>query len=163
MDNQNNMYNNMQNTNNRMETPAEKRAGNIWSLISLLCVIFSGLATVIIMFFAGALSAVVEIITGTGLSSVNDGIFDIAFTLGIFASIILLIAALVIIIFVRVKYPKNTFGKVLMWIYIVFFAIFIIIIAAIIISCGLACGSCAESCEGCGQMGRIIVEGYKLC
>ena len=70
---------------------------------------------------------------------------------------------MVIIIYVRVKYPKNTFGKVLMWIYIVMFVLYIITMAVIIIACGIACSACIDECEKCGQMGMIVIERLMLC
>lgn len=163
MDNQNNMYNNIPNMNPKGETPEEKKAGNMWSMVSLLCAIFSRVVTLGILAITGTLSAIMNTIMGMDTSFMNDRTNAIAGMLGGVASTALLIAALVIIIYVRVKYPKNTFGKVLMWIYIVLFAIFIIIIAAAIIACGVACGACVDAIEGCGRMGRVIIEGYKLC
>ena len=45
---------------------------------------------------------------------------------------------------VRVKYPKNTFGKVLMWIYIV--EIILAIISVVLLF--LMCMACANSIDG---------------
>ncbi|MGN0352529.1 MAG: hypothetical protein ACI4ES_12845 [Roseburia sp.] len=58
------------------------------------------------------------------------------------------IAALVLMIVARVKYPKNVFAKVLMWVYIAIAAVSIIAIAVFIIACGVAIGSCLASCQG---------------
>ena len=38
------------------------------------------------------------------------------------------IAAIVLMIYVRVTYPKNTFGKILMWVYIAFFVLTVVAI-----------------------------------
>lgn len=58
------------------------------------------------------------------------------------------IAAPVLMILVRVKYPQSVFGKVLMWLYIVLAILAVIFIAVTIISCGLAFASCVRSCPG---------------
>ena len=63
------------------------------------------------------------------------------------------IAALVLLIIVRVNYPNNKFGKILMWIYIVLFIISIVVIFISVVACGIALGSCIESMQGCGSMG----------
>ena len=48
------------------------------------------------------------------------------------------IAALVLMILVRVKYPQSVFGKVLMWLYIALAILVVVFIAVTIIACGLA-------------------------
>lgn len=58
------------------------------------------------------------------------------------------IAALVLMILVRVKYPQSVFGKVLMWLYIVLAILVVVFIAVTIIACGLAFASCVRSCPG---------------
>ena len=45
------------------------------------------------------------------------------------------LAAIVIMIVVRVKYPKNKFGKVLMWIYIIELILTMLLLLIIIITC----------------------------
>ena len=42
------------------------------------------------------------------------------------------ITALILMIVARVKYPKNTFAKVLMWLYIAFYILYILLIIAVI-------------------------------
>ena len=58
------------------------------------------------------------------------------------------IAALVLMILVRVKYPQSVFGKVLMWLYIALAILVVVFIAVTIIACGLAFASCVRSCPG---------------
>ena len=58
------------------------------------------------------------------------------------------IAALVLMILVRVKYPQSVFGKVLMWLYIALAILVVVFIAVTIIACGLAFISCVRSCPG---------------
>ena len=57
-------------------------------------------------------------------------------------SLLLMIAGLAIMIYVRVKYPKNVFGKVLMWLYIIVGIISIIIFIVYILFIIWACVSC---------------------
>lgn len=72
--------------------------------------------------------------------------FDYMSVLNIFASLTSL-AAWIIMIYVRVKYPKNTFGKVLMWFYI--FSTVISIVRMIIIM--VLCGASFEAFISCCQ------------
>jgi len=47
----------------------------------------------------------------------------------------------VLMLVARVKYPKNVFAKVLMWIYIIIIIAYIVLMAALIIACGIACNN----------------------
>ena len=58
------------------------------------------------------------------------------------------IAALVLMILVRVKYPQSVFGKVLMWLYIALAILVVVFIAVTIIACVLAFISCVRNCPG---------------
>ena len=57
------------------------------------------------------------------------------------------IAALVLMIIVRVNHPQNTFGKVLMIIYIVFGVLFFIGILLAMAACGMITGEILDSCN----------------
>ena len=52
------------------------------------------------------------------------------------------LAAIVLMIVARVKYPKNKLAKVVMWIYIALFAIGIIGSVLLILACAYACRNC---------------------
>ena len=67
--------------------------------------------------------------------------------------ILFLIAGIVLVIYVRVKYPKNIFGKVLMWIYIVLAVLILIAFIVMLVACTLACSYLIETCQGCASMG----------
>ncbi len=54
---------------------------------------------------------------------------------------VLELASFVLMIYVRVRYPKNVFGKVLMWLYIVLGILFIISMIIFFV----ACISCVQS------------------
>lgn len=68
------------------------------------------------------------------------------------------LGALVFMIIVRVKYPKNVFGKVLMWIYITITIISIIAVAVMIVACSIACNVCMEEIQGCGCIGFVLLQ-----
>lgn len=57
---------------------------------------------------------------------------------------ILPLASIVLMVFVRIKYPKNTFGKLLMWVYIALAVISVLLIVALIAFCYYI----IESCRG---------------
>lgn len=46
------------------------------------------------------------------------------------------IAGLAVIIYVRVRYPANLFGKVLMWLMVILYAMALLTLAVAIVSCG---------------------------
>lgn len=143
----------------QIETPEDKKKGNFWSWISLGC--FGGrfVLDLVIAVASGMATSIFSNITEiTDISEINEmatSVTQIILTIGSGISILLSIAALVIIIYVRVKYPRNIFGKVLMWVYIVVFALYIITMAVIIIACGIACGACMNDCQ---DLACIVVE-----
>ena len=65
--------------------------------------------------------------------------FSIIYSLHEAISAISPFIALILMVYVRVKYPKNTFGKVLMWLYIVLFIILLIAFVYLIIGCIQTC------------------------
>ena len=54
------------------------------------------------------------------------------------------LVSIAIMIFVRIKYPKNTFGKLLMWIYIVLVALSVLVLIAIIATCYYIISTCPQ-------------------
>lgn len=62
------------------------------------------------------------------------------------------ILGLVIMIYVRIKYPKNVFGKVVMWLYI----IAIVLVVLFIILLMVLCNGCMDGMSGCCQEIRKI-------
>lgn len=148
----------------QIETPEDKKKGNFWSWISLGC--FGGrfVLDLVIAVASGMATSIFSNITEiTDISEINEmatSVTQIILTIGSGISILLSIAALIIIIYVRVKYPRNVFGKVLMWIYIVAFAVYIILMVAVIIACGIACGACANECQ---KLASLVVERLMIC
>lgn len=143
---------------NQIETPEEKKKGNFWSLMSLICFVSRFIVNIVIMVLVSGAELMVE--AYQDLNRITDMISTSSTIIGAGIEILLAIATLVIIIYVRVKYPKNIFGKVLMWIYIVLFVMYVVIMAAMIIAIGIACGACIDDCR---EIGQIMIESRILC
>lgn len=138
---------------NQIETPAEKRLGNKWSWISLICFVGGILINMGSPVLLGVFDAFFEV--NNELSEAMVTLVEVAYLICSGVSFLASVAALVIMIYVRVKYPRNIFGKVLMWVYIVVIALYIITMAVIIIACSIACGSCMNDCQ---DLACIVVE-----
>ena len=119
--------------------PEQERQANKLCWISLACALGSKLVPVL----WGIISLIrdkAEIFQGQFYNYIGTYFYGI---IG-FACEILGVAALVLMIHVRVKYPKNTFGKVLMWLYIIYLVLMAIAVIALIV----ACYQCAQTCRG---------------
>ena len=101
---------------------------------NLLCVI-----SLILYFGSGTISgifAVLSSVSGTYISSFTG---------------LCPLAGIVLMIIARVKYPKNKFAKILMWIYIILTLISIIAVIIVIAACVYACGNIdMSSLRNCG-------------
>ena len=145
----------------QIETPEEKRLGNKWSWISLICFLgrflISMVIPVLVVVISGFFSTYADM--DDAVYEAMTTIMEIAYLVSSCVSTLASIAAFVIMIYVRVKYPKNVFGKVLMWVYIVLFALYIITMAVIIIACGIACGACMNDCQdlACITIERLMI------
>ena len=144
-----------------IETPEDKKKGNFWSWISLACFAGGFVADALMAVFMGVLNSITYNLTSTAnVSEMTNAASEAFIAIGGCVSILLAIAALVIMIYVRVKYPKNIFGKVLMWVYIVLFVMYIIFMAVVIIACGIACAACTEECQ---SLAMLAIERLMLC
>ena len=77
-------------------------------------------------------SPIIIAIIGSVLSIVSENVaMVISSILGVLGSL----APLVIMIYVRIKYPTNTFGKILMWIYIAGIILYIILLILTVVAC----------------------------
>ncbi len=129
---------------NDMNAPEDERKANVFCIASLICV-----------FLPRVLQFLGYLLFGTLLQQVGresvlyDRISGALSALGI----VFLIAGIVLVIYVRVKYPKNIFGKVLMWIYIVLAVLILIAFIVMLVACTLACSYLIETCQGCASMG----------
>lgn len=127
-----------------MNAPEDERKANIFCIASLICV-----------FLPRVLQFLGYLLFGTLLQQVGreSVLYDrISGALSAFG-ILFLIAGIVLVIYVRVKYPKNIFGKVLMWIYIVLAVLILIAFIVMLVACTLACSYLIVTCQGCASMG----------
>lgn len=89
-----------------------------------------------------------DVAEGSLLGNVVGIICNIADALSLFG----FLAALILMIYVRVKYPKNIFGIILMVLYIIVIIIVILFIIFIYIMCSTCAGgfeSCITEIRGC--------------
>lgn len=124
-------------------SPEEKKQANKLCIISMILMF----APIVIIFIKDIILGVMYD-TGT-----EEFLYNIAGSYVLESTLAFLligcgIAALVLMILVRVKYPQSVFGKVLMWLYIVLAILVVVFIAVTIIACGLAFASCVRSCPG---------------
>ena len=113
-------------------TEEENKKANKLGIISLL-LYFAGPGV-----FTVLASGISGIFVTTGGYSTSTSIFQmILYSLRSISSL----AAIVIMIILRVKYPKNVLGKVIMWIYISLFILGIIGIIIVFVVCYLSCAS----------------------
>ena len=135
---------------NQQQSAEDNKKANILCTISLVLFV----CPVITAIFYGVLENAFKV--NNQLEVAGSSVMEIASEIsGVFY-----VAALVLMIIVRVKYPKNTFGKILMWIYIVLTALALIAFVVMMIACSLACGACMKELEGCGDIGFITLCNY---
>jgi len=108
---------------------------------NILCLI--ALTNMIVLsILAAIVGSMMEVTDGTMLAGVGN-------ILGIIVGLLLMLSPIVsvaIVIYVRIKYPKNLFGKILMWILIVMAAIFVVIVGSTL----LFCMWCENEMSSCG-------------
>ena len=118
-----------------MDNQNDNKKANILCLIALTN-----------MFIINILGAIVvgitKIIFGTALAGVGSILSVIVGVLYMLSPII----SAAIVIYVRIKYPKNLFGKILMWILI----IIAVCIGFIVITTMLFCMWCENELSSCG-------------
>ncbi len=125
-----------------IEDPEKVKAGNRCALIAFILFGTSILLPGIAALLMGGFNVLTE--TAKDSESGNPIITGISSILGGISSLTE-IAAFVMMIVTRVKYPKNVWGKVLMWIYIVL-GILIVIGMVLLI---LACAYCVNEMRRC--------------
>ncbi len=110
-------------------TNEDRKKANILCIVSLIC--FFVVPSLEVAFFKMINTISVNLSGNTTSEIVRGGIGSISF-----------MAAWALMIYVRVRYKKSIFGKVLMWLYISMVIIFVIFIVAIIVACGQAIKNC---------------------
>ncbi|MBQ4466074.1 MAG: hypothetical protein II916_08950 [Oscillospiraceae bacterium] len=119
------------------ETPEERKAGNRLATIGFLLLALSIVMPMAAVMMTEAADKMPFEEEGPLLSTFNT----ISYGIGSLSQI----AAFVMMLVTRIKYPKNTLGKVLMWIYIV--GAILAALAAILII--VACASCLNELSHC--------------
>ena len=91
--------------------------------------------------------------TANILCYVSVGLMALGFPMSILGTILVgglfFIAALVLMIIVRVKYPQNQFGKVLCIVYIVLSILVILLTIAVMVLIAIICNQMMNDCESC--------------
>lgn len=109
------------NKKNRELTPEEKKEADKLTIVSLL------------LGLIGPAIEYVLLLVGVDSKSIQS-------LVGLFP-----IAALALLIYVRVKYPKHLFSKVLFIIYIIGLVISVVLIIAFMMACAIACNELVRS------------------
>ncbi len=104
---------NYQNNVTTQISKKENKMANILSIISLICVFFSP-GLYLLLNVANELIGIINSLVG-----------------------ILMLAGIALMIYVRIKYPNNIFGKVLMWLYIIMLVLYIILIIISFVACSI--------------------------
>lgn len=126
-------------------TPEDEKRANILCIISLACELLPILVNTIFSLFSSTLKEVAEVDVQSAVTF-SDILMNVWGTV----CVALMIAGLAIMIYVRVRYPQNVFGKVLMWVYIIVGVISIIIFIVYILFIIWACVSCMSCITGLG-------------
>ena len=119
-------------------TKDENHLANVLCTISL-CLYFGG--STVIAILSGILSAAPLARPLAALLSLLSGLSPIA--------------AYVLMIIARVKCPKSTYAKVVMWIYIALFILSIIAFIILMLTCSALIIACGEELGELGSMGMI--------
>ncbi len=131
-----------------MQTENNKQANKL-CILSLLCVFLP-------ILLSTSLSPVLSGLFKTSDAGTDNTLWDITGNILGIAGLLLLIAGIGLMIYVRVKYPTNTFGKVIMWLYIVLAILSIIALIITMVVCYSAMATCGgaipEICEECRQI-----------
>lgn len=115
-------------------SPEDNYKANIYCIISLVCMFVVPITSSI--FFA-ATDAISTVNTSDGSGSIITRLSSALVGLAH-------LAAWVLMIIVRVRYPKNKFGLVLMIVYLVLLALIVVAVVVLIVSCIQCLQSCPQ-------------------
>ena len=110
---------------------ADEKTANLMCTISVVCMYASPILTGIVTRVAEAL------IYDTDVTNVISSIFAVL-------TMLAWLTAIVLMIYVRVKYPKNVFGKVIMWIYIGQAILTVILVVVALVACAAFLHECSS-------------------
>ena len=150
--NQNNLNDSQNYLNPNIETLEDKKKANLLCIISILLFIVPSLIAIIMAIVIASIdlssggNLLSELYSASLNSPVDLGItsqiMGISYVVMMGISHFARIASFVMMIVIRVKYPKNTFGKVLMWIWIIGILIIISLVIFAVVSCINFISSC---------------------
>lgn len=150
--NQNNLNDSQNYLNPNIETLEDKKKANFLCIISILLFIVPSLIAIIMAIVIASIdlssggNLLSELYSASLNSPVDLGItsqiMGISYVVMMGISHFARIASFVMMIVIRVKYPKNTFGKVLMWIWIIGILIIISLVIFAVVSCINFISSC---------------------
>lgn len=103
-----------------------------------------GITSLCLFFGPGIVSALLIAISASVKSSIIMSLATILSALSGVASL----ASIVLMIIIRVKYPKNKLGKILMWLYIILFVLAIVLTVLVFVACLAFCGNELSNCHG---------------
>lgn len=133
---------------NQDSNEQSQKRGTLLCLISLACELLPVILTYIV-YLIFEIFPDIETAIGEKTLDALTNIWEILFVISVLAGVALLI-------YVRVKYPRHTLGRILMWIYIAFAVLCLVAIVVSMILCYLTCmacenswQSCADTCRGC--------------
>ena len=123
--------NNQPYQNQKIYTVEDDKKANKLGIISL-CLYFGPAILSAISFLATAASSTFKYILTifSGLSGLSS------------------LAAIVLMIIIRIKYPQNRLGKIIMWLYIILFILGIVLSIIIFVACIAFCGNELADCHG---------------
>lgn len=150
--NQNNLNDSQNYLNPNIETLEDKKKANLLCIISILLFIVPSLIAIIMAIVIASidLSSGGNLLSELYSASLNSPVYlgitsqimGISYVVMMGISHFARIASFVMMIVIRVKYPKNTFGKVLMWIWIIGILIIISLVIFAVVSCINFISSC---------------------
>lgn len=118
----------------QQSTPEDTAKGNLLALIGLGLNLAGIVLIVLLTLFSAALDTETE-----------PSLYECLMVLPCLAQI----AAFILMIVTRIRYPDNTFGKVLMWVLIVEVILAVLAIIALIVFCAVACNYCVSEMKRC--------------
>ena len=140
--------------NQNQMTPKDKKNAHILCYISLGLYLVPVLCNILFYFlyFMETEMRTQELLESSQTARMSDLVLTILTPI----SGICFIAAIVLMIVARVKYPASIFAKVLMWVYITLFVISMVIFAIVMITCAIACDNCMDELSNCPGFIRLL-------
>ncbi len=147
---------------NKIETLEEKKRANKFCILSILLfigpIVLNYIFAFIVYMCEQKMGIDIHYNTYYNFDTLDNlsRVFTISYTILKAVGILSMISSFIIMIMVRVLYPLNVFGKVIMWIYISMFIVFLVLFIILMIACNMM----VDSCVSCGSE---ILEVWRNC